>query len=332
MEIPDLVREALGDEEITSGVNLGDEDAAVFTPTRTLIYRGERLLSDERVAEYPHDFERLAVSEGRRKSTFRLTYVDDETEFSVPGSRTDAVLERVLGGALGARGITAADEGVAGVFRFSELTLVVTEGRLVKHVGNYTWDGDYEEFPYDEVTRLEFEGGSVATQVVLGVGGRTERIKAPNEQAGVVRQALEEALFAYHDVDSLAQLNRRLAPDEGDEEREAAGGSDSGGIDLDTGIDPLVGGDGEETTRETAESPAGTAAEGSDSSPSPDVPSGSAVEVEAPSADDDAGDPDLAAVEEQLADLTAAVERQSELLERQQQTVAKLIEELRRGR
>jgi len=32
MDVPDLVRQSLGDEEIQAGVSLGDDDAICFTP------------------------------------------------------------------------------------------------------------------------------------------------------------------------------------------------------------------------------------------------------------------------------------------------------------
>lgn len=340
MDVPDLVRQSLGDEEIQAGVSLGDEDAICFTPTRSLVYRSEGLLSDEGVSEYAHDFERLAVSEGRRKTKYTLTYVDREEKFSVPGNRTDPVLERLLEGNLCAAGVLEDDEAVTGVFRFSELTVVVAQQRLLKHVGNYTWDGDFEVYDYDDVTGLHFEDGSVATAVVLEADGRPERIKAPNEQAGVVRQTLQEALFDYYDVGSLDDLNREIAV-ETEDPTDDSGDDHSSGLGLDSGIDPLVSdSDDEETETETSES--GTAsARGSDSSPGQAAQSaastvdlGSSPEDAASGVSDAAAasSDDLAAVTDQLEDLTAAVEQQNELLKQQQRTVKQLIEELRRGR
>ena len=347
MEVPDLVRQSLGDEEIQAGVSLGDEDAICFTPTRSLVYRSEGLLSDEGVAEYAHDFERLAVSEGRRKTKYTMTYVDREEKFTVPGNRTDSVLERLIESHLRIDGVIDADEAVTGVFRFSELTLVVAQKRLLKHVGGYTWDGDFEVYDYDEVTGLHFEDGSVATAVVLEADGRPERIKAPNEQAGVVRQTLQEALFDYHDVGSLDDLNRKIAVETEDP---TSDGSDdhSSGLGLDSGIDPLVSDSDDdadaktdaEATPETQRS-ATASMDGSDSTTDRTAQTaGSAVDLDSASEQaatvasnaTAASSDDLEAVTEQLENLTAAVERQNEVLEKQQQTVKQLIEELRRGR
>ncbi|MFC6757381.1 MULTISPECIES: DUF7115 domain-containing protein [Haloarcula] len=317
MDIPDLVRQELGDEEIQAGVTLGDEDAVCFTSTRTLVYRGEGLLSDEKVEAYPFDFERLTVSEGRRKTKFTLVYTDGKRDFGVPGSRTDAVLERLIEGTLRASNAIDAEEQVTGVFRFSELTLVITEGRLLKHIGSVTWDNDFESYPFDAVTGLDFEEGSVATAIVLAVEDRPERIKAPSDQAPAVRKTLQEALFAFHEVSSLSDLNAKVATDAEDEP------DDGGGLGLESGIDPLVSDDDDDEGDgdETATAPAQTTASSE--------PSTQTV-APAPDSADDGGD--IAALEQQVADLTTAIERQHERIEAQEETIQTLIEELRQGR
>ena len=336
MEIPDLVQQELGDEEIRGGVNLGDEDAACFTPTRTLVYRGEGLLSDEKVASYPHDFERLTVSEGRRKTKFSLIYTSEKLELSVPGSRADAVLERLLEGKLTVSGGIAPDESLVGVFRFSELTLVVTDRQLLKHIGNVTWDADYEAFSFDDVTGLEFEEGSVATAVVLSFNERPERIKAPSEEAPMVRKALEEALFAYHEVDSLADLNAKVGADP-DKSADEAGN----GLGLESGIDPLVsndeeGGDDSESESTSASTQAATAST-NEQGPTTEAPTetrpSDTAGIDTGSVESDTTtDPDIAELEAQVAELTAAVEAQNEQLQRQERTIKQLIKELRQGR
>jgi hypothetical protein len=336
MEIPDLVQQELGDEEIRGGVNLGDEDAACFTPTRTLVYRGEGLLSDEKVASYPHDFERLTVSEGRRKTKFSLIYTGEKLELSVPGSRADAVLERLLEGKLTVSGGIAPEESLAGVFRFSELTLVITDRQLLKHIGNVTWDADYEAFSFDDVTGLEFEEGSVATAVVLSFNERPERIKAPSEEAPMVRKTLEEALFAYHEVDSLADLNAKVGadPDKGANEV-------GNGLGLESGIDPLVSNDeeggedseGESTSASTQAATASTDEQGPTAEAPTETRSSDTAGIDTGSVESDtATDTDIAELEAQVAELTAAVEAQNEQLQRQERTIKQLIKELRQGR
>ncbi|WP_123620547.1 hypothetical protein [Halorubrum sp. CSM-61] len=239
MSLPELLAGTVGDEEVVAEVPLGGADRLAVTPTRTLVYRGDGLLSDESVAEYSHDVERIAVSTGRRKAKLTLGYgLDGDETISVPAKRADDVLHPILAGVLSATGVTGPGESVVRTFRFSELTLVVTSDRLVKHVGSAVWDEEFEEFAYDDITDLDFEEGTVATAVVLTHGGRSERFKAPNESARAVRETLVDAVCTYHGVDSLEEFRVTVA-EEGDDEA-AAGEADAGGTtDFGEGPDPL---------------------------------------------------------------------------------------------
>jgi len=235
MTLPDLLAETVGDESVVARVSLGGDDRLAVTPTRTLVYRGDGLLSDESVAEYSHDVERIAVSTGRRKAKLTLGYGlgGDET-LSLPAKRADEVLHPVLAGVLSATGVTDPGESVLRTFRFSELTLVVTSERLVKHVGSAVWDEEFEEFPYADLTDLDFEEGTVATAVVLAHGGRSERLKAPNESARELRETLVGAVCDYHDVGSLEEFRVTVADDEDDSDADADSTTDFG-----AGPDPL---------------------------------------------------------------------------------------------
>jgi hypothetical protein len=323
MDLPALVRRELGDEELRTAVALGDEDVLCVTPTRVLRYSGEGLLSDESVATYPLDVDRLEVADGRRKTTFTLSDIDGSETLSVPRDRGDRALQAVLEGVLRLQGVVEPDESVRGVYRFSELTLIVTDGSLVKLIGSAVWGEGYERYDFADVTGLEFETGSVATQIVLAIDGRPERIKAPNDEAPKLRQTIEDALFDFYDVDSVSELNETVAPAEGTTGDE---GSAADPLGLDAGIDPLVG-----------DPESGGTAEGASDEPEDPVAGGD--EWVRPAADEgrsDAAGPSSsesdAAVEARLEELTAAVERQNDRLERHQRTIEKLIEELREAR
>jgi hypothetical protein len=367
MEIPHLVREHLGGEAIESTVNLGDEDVVCVTPTRALVYRGEGLLSDESVQTYSLDVEQLDISQGRRKTKFIFEYVDGTDTFTVPASRSETLLTLLLQGAFRVAGVIDEEESVAGVFEFSELTLVVTDSRLVKHVGATLWDEDFESFHYDDVSGLAFEEGSVATQIVITVDGRPQRIKAPSEEAPQVKQTLVQTMCAYYDVGSLEALQETLSAAEDVDGGSADASAASNDIGLDEGISPLVGGDadadseapdqpaetdaraGEEQRQQrttetrsenTGQSAAGAAGESRSGGGDGSGTRQTAREIAASGTAADGVDAeDVEAIKEQLSTLTAAVKRQNELLERHEQRlgthderIEQLIDELRRGR
>ena len=217
MDQPEIVQSDLGDETVVARVDLGGEDELYVTPTRTLLYRAEGLLSDESVEEYPHEAERISVSEGRRKAKVTLDYgLDGERTVSLPTGRLERALTPIVEGVLRHNGVLGAEESVAQLFRFSELTIVVAGERVVRHIGPRLWDDESESYHYGDVTDLEFEDGSVNTSVVLTVDGQRERFKTPNEDARAVRSALESTLLSYREVGSIEELRATATPDESD--------------------------------------------------------------------------------------------------------------------
>lgn len=336
MEIPAPIRQRLGTEELESAVNLGDEDIICFTPTRTLLYRGEGLISDDSVEVYEHNVERLDVSEGRRKTAFRLIYVDSEKKFSIANSRVEPVLERLLAGILETADVIESDESIEGVFRFSEMALVITENRLVKRVGTYLWEDDYEEFPYANVTDLQFEDGSVATSIVISVDGRPQRMKAPRGDAKLVRRTLTSALCEYYDVDSLAALRETIGEtsEATEDESESSVSSD---LALDNSISPLVTPDDDEVDVEgqtlgTGDPTTSTAPESTDDVQQQATGTNTTTRESASNRGqraEPAVDPeDIEGMKARLATLTKVAKRQNKLLEQQQQTINQLVEEL----
>lgn len=224
MNVPPRVDAVLDGEDVAAHVPLKGEDALFVTPSRTLLYTAEGLLSDESVTEYEHDAERVEVQQGRRKTKIVLDYgLEGQAEIPVPGSRVNDALHPILAGVLNAAGVTEPGETVKRTYRFSELTLVVTSHRVVKHIGGAVWDHEFEEVPFTDVTGIGVEEGNVASQVVLETTGRTQRIKAPNEEFRDVRETIEDALFAYHNVSNAAEFQAVVGEDEAEPESESAG-------------------------------------------------------------------------------------------------------------
>jgi len=293
MSVPELVRERLGEESVDAAIDLGDEDELVVTPTRTLVYRAEGLIREAAIEEYPHGAESVSVSEGRRKATIGLDYgIDGQNEITVPSSRLEEVLAAVLGGVLRTNGVLEEGESVEKVFRLGELTIVLAEGRVLRQIGNALWEEDAEEYDFENVTGLNIEEGEVSSQIIVELDGRPQRIKAPAEEARMIRERIERALLSYHDAASYSEFQRRQGDDEAGhdpEDPEESREDEPRGGEIDFGLGDTHG-VGAETT-------------------------------EAANGSGEVGD--------ELAALREAVERQNELLESQQRTIKQLIKELR---
>lgn len=334
MDVPARVQSALDGEEVAAHVPLRGDDELYVSATRTLIYRADGLLSDESVEEYGHDVERIAIEEGRRKATLRLDYgLDGERSFAVPASNLDDVFHSVLAGVLSAVGVTDAGETVVRTYRFSELTLVVTDARLVKHVGSAAWDAEYEEIPYETVTGIDVEEGSVATQLVLETTERTERIKAPADRARDVHEHVERALFAHHDVESRAEFERSMAEDAdaplavGESGPSVADGD--AGTEFDDGLAPIgadEGTGGSAAPSAPTDDPADADRDGDDGDGDGD---GFAdTDFETATSVTGADGVDAERVESRLRELHRTVEEQRALLDEQREVIEELAAEL----
>ena len=335
--LPDLLSEAVGDSAVIDTVDIGGGDAVVVTTRATYLYRSEGLLRDESVETFDHEIERLSVRTKRRKRSITLGTIDGESEFTVPADGADGIVEAMARGVLVTNGVVEPEEEITELFRFSELTVVVTDRRLFEHVGGAVWDGDFEAVEYADLTGLDFERGSVATQVVLETADRRRRVKVPNEHAGTVRRAIEEAVFGFHGVGSIEAFRDEVATPEED----AAPSTP----------DPtfaVTGGDtgSEGTTAEPEAGDSGAFASSEESARDDgDRSDGSASERMAPSADniaetarsrgdrsETAGKADTDPLAERVERLSERVDRQTELIESQQELLEQLVDELRRGR
>ncbi|WP_410766801.1 hypothetical protein [Haloferax sp. DFSO60] len=346
MSQPEIVQSTLDGETVVSRIHLGGEDELFVTPSRTLVYRAEGLLSDESVDEFPHNAERLSVSEGRRKGKILLDYgLDGSQKFGLSVKRLDEALQPILEGVLTSAGVLDEGEGVVQAFRFSELTLIVTDNRVVRHIGSAVWDEDYESYHYDDVTNLEFESGSVATTVVLTTNGRQERFKTPNEQERLVRESLSSALCEYHGVSSLEEFRLSVAPDEEDE-----ADSERDNTDFGAGPDPLSANPAEladepqnatraeeaEQSQAVGQAVEATATSGGSAAQATEAPE----EAIADAADlgfensgfESAAEPTHTDLEAEIDALKDVVQAQTEQIQQQQKLLEQLIEELRRGR
>jgi len=335
--LPDPLSEAVGDAVVIDTVDIGGGDAVVVAAQTTYLYRSEGLLRDESVETFDHEAERLSVRTKRRKSSITLEAIGGESEFTVPSDAADGIVEAMARGVLVTNGVVDPDEEITALFRFSELTVVVTERRLFEHVGGAVWDGDFETVEYAELTGLDFERGSVATQVVLETADRRRRVKVPNEHAGTVRRTIEEAVFGFHGVGSIEALRDEIAvPD--DEADPSAPGPVSAGTDGNAG----PGGSTRKSKagdREGFASPGWSprddgARDGNSASEGTTPPADDTTETPEPRDDRNgtAGETDVDALAERVEGLSERIDRQTELIESQQELLERLVDELRRGR
>jgi len=340
-QLPDLLSEAVGDSTVIDTIDIGGGDTVAVTTETTYLYRSEGLLKDESVESFEHAVERLSVRTKRRKSSIRLETIDTEASFTVPSDIADQIIEAMMRGVLLTNGVVDPDEEVTALFRFSELTVVVTDRRLFEHVGGAVWDDDFETVEYGDLSGLDFERGSVATQVVLETRERRRRVKVPNEHSGTVRRIIQDAVFGFHDVESIDALRAKIAPEEEDEPMgdPPDGPTGAGGVESDSnGAETASASDDRDEFVSAGWSPsadsdrtASSSRGGSDRAESAKSTRNSGPPTDRNDAVADR-DTEIAELTERVDALGERIDRQTELLEGQQELIEQLVDELRRGR
>ncbi|MDR9429690.1 MAG: hypothetical protein RI568_03170 [Natronomonas sp.] len=335
-DFPDLLSDSVDDAAVTDVIEVGGGDTIAVTDHATHLYRSEGLLKDESIETFDHAVERITVRTKRRKSSIHLETIDSEASFTVPSEITDSVVESMMRGILLTNGVVSDDEDIAAIFRFSELTLIVTDQRLFEHVGSAVWDGDFETVEYADLSALDFERGSVATQVVLETRERRRRVKVPNEHAGTVRRVIQDAVFGFHDVGSIEELRTELA----DPDVEDPSGESSPSMETDRDVDAVATGSDpvDDDFVSAGWSPASDAGPVASSDRDDDrdgalrstVASSSGETPSAPTANEPSAE--LDALVDRVDELSERVDRQTRLIESQRELIEQLVDELRRGR
>lgn len=291
MSLPGRVETILGTESVIDRISLGEDATLYTTETRTIVHRAGRLIRDERVESVDHRVETLAVDRGRRGVHLVFEPRDgDRRTLAIPSGHLGPVLAAVLERILRHHARIEPDEAVIRMDRFDELTVVVTDRHLFKHVGTDVWGPDADDIPLAAIHDLTTESGTVATQVVLVTNEGTERIKVPRSEATALVDDLEGAICRHHGVDSIDDLGQPSpAP---------AADSDASTSTLMEGFEPLR--------------PTSTTGSHADS----DAPGESRVERSSPEDDAD------------LADLRATIQRHEERLDRHELLIELLEERL----
>ena len=372
MDVPGIVRDRVADESRLTSVSIGNDDRVYVTPSQTLIYHSAGLFRSESVEEFPHDAARFDVSAGRREASFAFEYDDGVEGFSIPRDRIETVLPPVIAGVLRTTGLIDADESIVESYRFGERTLVVTGRRVLTSVGEAVWDREYESYPYEDVTDVGFEAGTL----LVTVGGQQRRLDLSGEGDREAYRTVEDALCAFHDADTVEAIGSRNtdqfrphpstddgaaadrtatgrdttaqqppnrdAPDHARTDSPATGvretdadtnaarsssraatrptGDDARATDTTQAADDALPGDADGGSPNVLSKPGDAAAE---PAAGIDDATGDRPPEAAPSDDADA-----AAIVDELAGLRKAVDRQTDLIERQQATLERLADEL----
>lgn len=208
MSLPGGVSVLVDEDDIVDRVALDDHRTLFVTPSKVITFRERSLLTEESVEVYPTEVEQLLLDEGKRQATVTFEYADGSSrELQLPTDTMAAGLKALLASVIRAMDIVQGDEVIIDLHRFKELTLVVTDSRLLKHVGWALWATAYDAIDYATITSIETEEGQVSTGVNIGTTDGNEWLKVPQSVADRFVSRFERAVCEFHGVTDLGVLN-----------------------------------------------------------------------------------------------------------------------------
>ena len=277
------------EDELINQIELDDHRTLFVAPSRIIVYRESSLLAEESVDTYSTDVERLLLDEGKKQVTVTFEYADeDDHELQLPPETMANALKALLASVVRTNGVVDEDESIRELFRFNEMTVILTDRRVIQHLGTSLWADAHNSIEYEDIRDIRTEEGTISTGVIIETTESAERLKIPQDAADRFVELLDQSVCEFHDVASLGVL--RGDPNAGEPDPEP---------DLDR-LRPLQVGDEYDS--------------GDGSQPATD--SNESVSNKE--------------VLSQLDELSMAIERQQELLERTRRTIEQLEQTINR--
>lgn len=214
MSLPAGVSGLVDEDELIDDVALDGHRSLYVTPAKAVTFRERSLFTEESVDVYPTDIDRLLLEEGKRQSTVTFEYPDGQSSsLELPTEAMAPALKALLASATRATGAIPTDETILDLYRFNELTVILTDRRLLKHVGWAMWAASHDQIDYTDVRNIRVEQGQVSTGVNIDTDDGSDRLKIPHDTADDFVARLKSAVCDFHGIDDIGVL--RGDPDAG---------------------------------------------------------------------------------------------------------------------
>lgn len=212
MDIPGLLSDSIREEEkIVSRVLVASGTNMITTNERVFIHREEGIINNEIFEEYSLDVEQISVFSDKRKARVVLSYgLEGTREFSVYAKYYERVVDPLVRGVIKATGVVEPGELIRHVHRYGQLTIVLTDKQVLKHIGIALWSRDYESYRHEDIARIDIETGGASAEILIEYKGRIHRIKTDKERARRICVQARNCLALYRDCIDYQEYEKKI--------------------------------------------------------------------------------------------------------------------------
>ena len=212
MDIPSLLSDSIKEgEKIVSRVLIASGTHMITTTERVFIHREEGIINNEIFEEYSLGVDQISVFSDRRKSRIVLNYgLEGTREFSVYAKYYDRIVDPLVRGVLKATRVVEPGELIRHVYRYGQLTIVLTDKQFLKHIGVALWSRDYESYQYEDIARIDIEKGGVSAEILIEYKGRMHIIKTDKDRARRVCVQARNGLALYRGCKDYQEYEKMI--------------------------------------------------------------------------------------------------------------------------
>ena len=212
MDIPSLLSDSIKEgEKIVSRVLIASGTHMVTTTERVFIHREEGIINNEIFEEYSLGVDQISVFSDRRKARIVLNYgLEGTREFSVYAKYYDRIVDPLVRGVIKATRVVEPGELIRQVYRYGQLTIVLTDKQFLKHIGVALWSRDYESYQYEDIARIDIEKGGASAEILIEYKGRMHRIKTDKERARLVCVQARNGLALYRGFKDYQEYEKMI--------------------------------------------------------------------------------------------------------------------------
>lgn len=211
MELPDVISDLiLDDETILSRTLISNGVELIVTSTRLFLYRGVGLINTESFEEYKLNVDRISISLDRKKAQIILDYGINRpsVEFQAHRKYLDMIYDPLIRGAIHANNTLQQRESIKKICRKGELTIVLTNMKILKHIGTSLWDIDFESFDLETISKIYVDAGGISSELIIESNNRLHRIKTTANIAQSLCDSSINELISFHNFPTYSEFQK----------------------------------------------------------------------------------------------------------------------------
>jgi hypothetical protein len=118
------------------------------------------------------------------------------------------IYDPLIRGAIHAKNTLQQGESIKKICRKGELTIVLTNMKILKHIGTSLWDIDFESFDLETISKIYVDAGGISSELIIESNNRLHRIKTTANIAQSLCDSSINELISFHNFPTYSEFQK----------------------------------------------------------------------------------------------------------------------------